>query len=45
MKKLAVIGAVVLIAFVSVAWIRGGAQPMQWIEQPVETPRAGGVAQ
>ncbi|MDP3551372.1 MAG: hypothetical protein Q8R81_13420 [Novosphingobium sp.] len=35
MKKLAVVGAIALIAILSVAWVKGGAQPMQWIEQPV----------
>jgi len=35
MKKLAVACALALAAIVVVAWIKGGAQPMQWIEQPV----------
>jgi hypothetical protein len=35
MKKVAVAGALALAAILVVAWIKGGAQPMQWIEQPV----------
>lgn len=36
MKKIAVAGLVLLAAFLLMAWIRGGAQPMDWIEEPVE---------
>lgn len=45
MKKFAVVGVVMLAAFLSLAWIKGGAQPMQWIEQPVERGSAPGVGQ
>lgn len=41
-KLIAVISALALAAFVVIAWIKGGAQPMQWIEQPVS---AGALAQ
>jgi hypothetical protein len=44
MKKLAVVGAFALIAIMSVAWIKGGAQPMQWIEQPVRPGTASAGA-
>jgi len=39
MKKLAVTGAVVLVALIAAAWVKGGSQQMHWIEQPV-TPSA-----
>ncbi|MEL0253426.1 MAG: hypothetical protein VW935_16010 [Novosphingobium sp.] len=35
MKKLAVTGAVVLVALIAAAWVKGGSQQMHWIEQPV----------
>ncbi|MFC4192439.1 hypothetical protein ACFQFS_02885 [Novosphingobium lubricantis] len=35
MKKVMVACAVVLAAFVVLAWIKGGTQPMRWIEEPV----------
>ncbi|CAH0496741.1 hypothetical protein NVSP9465_01786 [Novosphingobium sp. CECT 9465] len=41
-KMIAAVGAVVLAAIVVMAWIKGGAQPMRWIEQPVS---AGATAQ
>jgi hypothetical protein len=34
------VGIVVLAAILVVAWIKGGTQPMRWIEQPVSLPRA-----
>ncbi|NLR69964.1 hypothetical protein HGI47_03605 [Novosphingobium sp. ERN07] len=43
MKKFAVVGAVILAAFLSLAWIKGGAQPMQWMEQPVDRGTAPGA--
>ena len=44
MKKLVVAGVLLLAAFLTVAWIKGGAQPMQWIEQPVRPGVASGAA-
>ncbi|MCY1671769.1 hypothetical protein OVA07_12240 [Novosphingobium sp. SL115] len=38
MKKIAVVGVGMLAAILVVAWIKGGTQPMQWIEQPVSVP-------
>lgn len=35
MKKLAVAGALLLVAILLLAWMKGGTQPMRWIEQPV----------
>lgn len=34
-KIVAVVGALALTAVFVIAWIKGGAQPMRWIEQPV----------
>ncbi|WP_292628919.1 MULTISPECIES: hypothetical protein [unclassified Novosphingobium] len=45
MKKLAVVGLVLLAAFLTVAWIRGGAQPMHWIEQPLQPGASAGMKQ
>jgi len=39
-KLVAVVGALALAAIVVVAWIKGGAQPMRWIEQPVSVGTA-----
>ncbi|MCX7282833.1 MAG: hypothetical protein NTX28_02105 [Novosphingobium sp.] len=45
MRKLAVVGVVLLTAFLTVAWIRGGAQPMHWIEQPLKPGASAGAGQ
>jgi hypothetical protein len=37
-----VVGALALAAVLVIAWIKGGAQPMRWIEKPVS---AGSVQQ
>ncbi|MFM2372818.1 MAG: hypothetical protein RIS85_2540 [Pseudomonadota bacterium] len=42
MKKIAVVGVVALAAILVMAWIKGGTQPMQWIEQPVSVPSGSG---
>ncbi|WP_255352426.1 hypothetical protein [Novosphingobium sp. AAP83] len=34
-RIIAVVGALAFAAVVVMAWIKGGAQPMRWIEQPV----------
>ncbi|WP_157083215.1 hypothetical protein [Novosphingobium lentum] len=38
-RHILAIGIAVLIAILVVAWIKGGTQPMRWIEQPVKPPR------
>lgn len=30
--------AIAAVALLSLAWIRGGAKPLRWIEQPVARP-------
>lgn len=47
MKRIAVVAlaAVVVVALLTVIWIRGGTQPMQWVEQPVGEPPVGGNVQ
>jgi hypothetical protein len=46
MKRIAVVTvtAIVAVALLVVIWIRGGTQPMEWIEQPVEANSEGGAA-
>lgn len=44
MKKVVVASAVMLFAFLLLAWIKGGAQPMQWIEQPLEPGAPAGAS-
>lgn len=44
MKKIAVVGVVALAAILVIAWIKGGTQPMQWVEQPVNAPSGGSEA-
>ncbi|MBB4613799.1 hypothetical protein [Novosphingobium taihuense] len=39
MKKIVVAAGIVVAAVLAVAWIKGGTQPMQWIEQPVTSPQ------
>jgi hypothetical protein len=47
MKRIAVVAvaAIVALALLTAIWIKGGTQPMEWIEQPVANQPAGSVAQ
>ncbi|MGV3511796.1 MAG: hypothetical protein ACO1OX_07290 [Novosphingobium sp.] len=38
MKRIVVVAvaAVVVVALLMAIWVKGGAQPMQWVEQPVD---------
>lgn len=39
------VAAILMVALLAVMWIRGGTQPMQWIEQPVGESLDVSVAQ
>lgn len=36
---------IVAVALLAVIWIRGGTQPMEWVEQPVDVGHEAGVTQ
>ncbi|MFN3457301.1 MAG: hypothetical protein ACK4Z8_06965 [Novosphingobium sp.] len=47
MKRIAVVTvvAIVAVALLAVIWIRGGTQPMEWVEQPVDAGHVAGATQ
>lgn len=47
MKRIAVVtvAAMVAVVMLAVIWIKGGTQPMEWIEQPVDAGHEAGATQ